>query len=319
MALNRIRTVTVVGAGTMGEGIAQGFAQAGLAVRLVDSNAETLESCRVRIKDNLKLMKEYRLLKEPLSGTLARIAPFQIGDLDTALKGTDYVVETIPEILDVKKGLFVRLDRLPRRVILASNTSSIPITEIARDMETPERVIGVHYFNPAHLLPLVEIHCGERTADAVVEAASRLMRRIGKNPILIKKAVPGFVINRITGAMMREIYHLLDEGVATAEEIDIAVKNSTGLKLGCFGPMELEDMAGLDVACRVHSRTFQTLDNSRVPSPLLLEKANRGELGYKSGKGWLDYAGAPCRDVVGERNRRLLRQLALRKSFADKD
>ena len=140
MALNRIRTVTVVGAGTMGEGIAQGFAQAGLAVRLVDSNVETLESCRARINDNLKLMKEYRLLKEPLSKTLARIAPFLIGDLDAALKGTDYVVETIPEILEVKKKLFARLDRLPRRIILASNTSSIPITEIARDMETPERV-----------------------------------------------------------------------------------------------------------------------------------------------------------------------------------
>ena len=314
MKPNEIGTVTIVGAGTMGEGIAEVFAQAGRSVRIVDTCEENLQRCLSLIEGDVALLEEYGLVDESPAAILNRIAPFPIRRLGQALKGAELVVETIPEILAVKRKLYARLDTLPSRVIIASNTSSIPISELAEGMNTPERVIGVHFFNPAHLMPLVEIHVGKQTAGEVAERTLRLMRAVGKTPVLIKKALPGFIINRITGAMMREIYHLLDEGVATPEEIDLAVQNSTALKLACFGPMELEDMAGLDTAYRVHSRTFETLSNSRTPSPLLLEKANRGDLGYKSGKGWLEYDRTPYRDIVGERNRRLLRQLALRKS-----
>jgi 3-hydroxybutyryl-CoA dehydrogenase len=316
MASDEIRTVTVVGAGTMGEGIAEVFAQAGRTVRIVDTLEENLKRCLSLIEGNVKLLAKFGLVDESPGAILGRITPLPIRRLGQALKGADLVVETIPEILEVKRKLYGRLDALPSRVVIASNTSSIPITQLAEGMNTPERVIGVHFFNPAHLMPLVEIHLGRQTSGEVAEQALRVMRDVGKTPVLIRKALPGFIINRITGAMMREIYHLLDEGVATPEEIDLAVKNSTSLKLACFGPMELEDMAGLDIAYRVHSRTFKTLDNRRVPSPLLLERANRGNLGYKSGKGWLDYAGAPYKDIVGERNRRLLEQLALRKTGA---
>ena len=157
----------------------------------------------------------------------------------------------------------------------------------------------------------MEIHRGAKTADAVVEAVFALLERAGKIPVLVRKEVPGFIINRLTGALMREVNYIIDEGIATPQDLDAAVKASFGFRLACVGPMEAEDFIGLDTCARVSGNLADSLSNRSGPSPALLEKIERNELGVKSGKGWYDYQGRSREEVLNERNRRLLRQLAL--------
>ena len=306
-----IRKAVVVGAGIMGADIAFGFARAGLTVSMVDQDNEVLEKGLGRIDANARLFREFELLKEEPAVIQSRIMPCLSTDLDKATKDCDFVVEAIPEILDLKRPLFAQLDDLDPRVILGSNTSSLTISDIARDLDHPERIIGVHYFNPAHIIPAVEIHRGRHTSGAVVDATMGLMKAIGKKPVLVRKEVPGFIINRLTGAMEREIDYLLDEGIVTPEDLDTAVKASYGFRLACLGPQEAEDLIGLDTAARSAGNIFKVLSNQTEPSPQFLEKIERGELGVKSGRGWYDYEGKSREEIGNEINRRLLKQLAL--------
>lgn len=306
-----IDTVAVVGSGIMGAGIALNFAQAGLAVRMVDVSADALENCRNQIAVNLDAFDEFNLLAEEKAQVAERISYMESDALPAATDGCDYVVEAMPEILDLKRELFAKLDDLPGGVIIASNTSSLTVTNMAAGMRTPERLIGLHYFNPAHIIPAVEVHRGDRTDQTAVDVTMALMNRVGKRPVLVRKEVPGFIINRLTGAMEREIDYLLDEGIVTPEDLDIAVKASYGFRLACLGPMEAEDMIGLDTAARASGNIFPKLSNATDPSPGILEKVDRGELGIKSGKGWYDYTGRTRESVLDANNRRLLRQLKL--------
>ena len=306
-----IEKVVVIGAGTMGEGIAQNFAQAGLSVRLVARHKETLDRCLDQIEANLGLFQEFGLLQEEPYSIKSRVKPFLAQDLDEATGDSDFVVESVPEILEVKKRLMSQLDSLPQDVIIGSNTSSFTISSLSEGLHTSSRVIGLHYFNPAHIIPLVEIHRGQNTEDEVVEVTRGLMLRVGKKPVLVRKEVPGFIINRLTGAMEREVDYLLDEGIVTPEDLDTAVKASYGFRLACLGPMEAEDMIGLDTSARVSARIFKVLSNATEPSPALIEKVNNGELGVKSGKGWYDYTGKTKAQIMEERNRKLLKQLVL--------
>ena len=311
MKAEDIKKVVVVGAGIMGEGIAQNFAQAGLFVQVIARHEQSLDSCLAQINANLRLFQEFGLLKEDPSSIKSRVEPVLAEDLDKAVQSCDFVVESVPEILEVKKDLLSRLDLLHHDVIIASNTGSFTIPTLTEGLRTPGRVIGTHYFNPAHIIPLVEIHRGQHTADEVVEITRRLMLRVGKKPVIVRKEVPGFIINRLTGAMQREIQYLIDEGIVTPEELDIAIKASYGFRLACLGPMEAEDMIGLDTSARVSAQIFKALSNATEPSPALLDKVNKGELGIKSGKGWYDYTGKSRAQIMEERNRRLLQQLVL--------
>ena len=320
MKVEDITNVVVIGAGIMGVGIAQNFAQSGLSVRLVDQEKDVLDRALSKIDANLKLFLEYDLLREEPSSIKSRIRPFPANEINDAIRDCEFVVEAVPEVLQIKKALFERLDALSQDVILASNTSSFTISNIAEGMHTPNRVVGLHYFNPAHIIPAVEIHRGEHTSDDAVHVTRELMIRVGKKPVIVQKAVPGFIINRLTGAMEREIDYLIDEGIVTPEDLDTAVKASYGFRLACLGPMEAEDMIGLDTSARVSERVFKVLSNRTEPSPKLLEKVERGELGIKSGKGWYDYTGRSSEDVGNRINRRLLEQLILfRKAEKEKD
>ena len=198
-----IKRVVVVGAGVMGEGIAHNFAQAGLSVRVVDRDKHILDRCLVQIDANLRLFLEFGLLQEEPSSIKSRIEPFLSQQLAEATQDCDFVVETIPEILQLKRDLFAQLDSCRRDIILSSNSSSFTISAIAEGMRTPDRVVGLHYFNPAHIMPLVEIHHGHHTADEVIEVTAELMLRVDKKPILVRKEVSGFIINRIQAAMGR--------------------------------------------------------------------------------------------------------------------
>jgi 3-hydroxyacyl-CoA dehydrogenase len=311
MKLLDIKNVLVIGAGTMGEGIAQNFAQAGLSVRVVARRQETLDTCLRQIEHSLHQFEEFDLLKESLKTILARIQTVKAENLQHALKDCHYVVETIPEVLQTKKEMLLQLQELPQDVIIGSNTSSFTISDLSEGLKYPERIVGLHYFNPAHIIPAVEIHRGKHTSDEAVQLTRELMLKSGKKPILVRKILPGFVVNRITGAMEREIDYLLDNDVITPEELDIVLKGSFGFRLACLGPMEAEDFIGLDTAMRVSGKIFKDLSNATEPSQQLVEKVEKGELGFKSGKGWYDYTNKSKEKVLEERDRKLLRQLAL--------
>jgi 3-hydroxybutyryl-CoA dehydrogenase len=311
MKAGDIESVVVIGAGTMGEGIAQNFATAGLSVRLVGREKDRLSACLKQIGANLRLMSEYGLLKEETSSIQTRIDTSIMEDLDEATKGCGLIVETIPEVLQIKRELFTKLDGLPDKVILASNTGSLTITSIAAGMRTPGRIVGLHYFNPAHIVPLVEIHRGTGTTDETVEAARTIMVQVGKTPVLIRKEISGFVINRIQSAMSREANYLIDEGVITPEDLDEAAKASYGFRLACIGPMEQQDLGGIDTLSRGMQIIYKTLCNTTEPAPHILEKVRRGEVGIKSGKGWYDYQGRSRAEILEERDRKLLEQLSL--------
>jgi 3-hydroxybutyryl-CoA dehydrogenase len=308
---DEIRQIVVIGAGNMGEGIVQSFAQAGKRVKVLARRRETLDKCLQQIDTNLKLFAEFQLLEEAPEVIKSRITYIPMAELSEAIRGCQFVVETIPEVLADKKELFGKLDGCDPDVILASNTSSITITTLTGDMRTAYRVVGTHYFNPAHIMPLVEIHRGKYTSDKVVQTTRDLMLQVGKKPILVKKEIPGFIVNRIQGAIFREISYLLDEGVATPEDIDMAAKAMYGFRLSCVGPMEADDMIGLDTSARVSGNLFKTLSNRREPSATLLDKVSRGELGIKTGRGWYNYSGKTRTQVLDEINRRLLKQLVL--------
>ena len=314
MSDREIRTVGVIGAGTMGIGIVQTFAEAGMSVRMVARNQQRLEQSLASIAANLRLFDEFKLLREVPSVITSRIEIIPSEDMAAVTKGCDFVLETIPEVLDTKRMIFSQLDQLPPEVIIASNTSSFTMDLLTEKLKSPQRMLGLHYFNPAHIIPAVEIHKGKHATDDAVEKTRALMIRTGKKPVLVRKTVPGFIINRLTGAMEREIDYLIDEGIVTPEDLDIAVKASYGFRLACMGPMAAEDMIGLDTSARVSANVFKLLSSKTEPSPVLLEKVKKGELGIKSGKGWYDYSGKTRDEVNDTINRRLLKQLALFRS-----
>jgi 3-hydroxybutyryl-CoA dehydrogenase len=311
MDINRVDNVVIVGAGIMGVGIAQTFAQAGLTVKLVDMNQKILDDSLAQVKANLKLFNEYKLLQEKPAVILSRISGIPLESLESAIRNCQYIVEVIPEILAAKKELLARIEKVNSSGVISSNTGSFTVNELTGGMKHPERVIGVHYINPAHIIPAVEVHKGEKTSEETVEFTRALLLKSGKKPIMVRKTYPGFLINRLTGALEREIDFLLDEGVVTPEDLDIAVKGSIGFRSACLGPQETEDMIGLDTSATVSGRVFKTLSNATEPSKQLVAKVKAGELGIKSGKGWYDYSGKSREQVLEANNRKLLRQLAV--------
>jgi 3-hydroxyacyl-CoA dehydrogenase len=315
MSNKEIKTVAVIGTGTMGVGIVQGFAEAGLKVKMIARRQESLDQGVALLKANLALFKEFNLLKEDPAAILARIEPIATTDQAAACNGADFILETIQEIYDAKRVIFEALDStMPEDVIIASNTSSMTMDKLTDGLKTQHRMLGVHYFNPAHIIPAVEIHKNAKTTQEAVDRTKALLLKAGKKPVVVLKSLPGFIINRLTGAMEREVDNLLDNGVVTPEDLDIAVRASYGFRLANLGPMEAEDMIGLDTAARVSGNVFKVLSNATEASPDLIKKVERGELGIKSGKGWYDYTGQTREQVNDKINRRLLKQLALFRS-----
>jgi len=216
--------VAVVGAGTMGAGIAQIFAQAGHPVRLQARKRETLEAALRRVRVNQDELIRHGLLRsEDAEAARGRITVTQ--NLDEALVGAMFVSENVPERLDVKQPLFAELDRLASpETILSTNTSSLPITQVARDTQHPERVVGFHWFNPPHLIPLVEVIRGDRTADMAMDGTYRLAQSIGKSPIRVQKDIVGFVGNRLQRALEREFFYLERIGACSGADLEVALK-----------------------------------------------------------------------------------------------
>ena len=280
-----IREIGVVGAGTMGNGIAQAFAVKGYAVTMTDVADHALERGLATIDKSLeRLVKKDRLSGADKSASIARIRTST--DLE-ALSAADIVIEAATENLSLKLGLFGELDRIvSERAVLASNTSSISITRLAAATGRPERVIGMHFFNPVPVMQLVELIRGLQTSDATYAVAEGAARAIGKAPVKVRNS-PGFVVNRMLCPMINEAVLALAEGLATAAEIDEAMKLGANHPIG---PLALCDLIGLDVELAVMNVLFEGFKDPKYrPAPLLVEMVEAGYLGRKTGRGFFSY------------------------------
>jgi 3-hydroxyacyl-CoA dehydrogenase len=303
MSASGIQCIAVVGAGLMGHGIALEFAAHGYEVRLHDRDQTQLDRAGDGITEGLaRLAETGRITPEA-----ALIAPTRIAsstDLEETVADVDLVIEAVYEDLDLKRAIFRDLDaRAPRRAILASNTSSFMPSLLAAETERPDRVIVAHYFNPPHLLPLVELVRGEATSDDTVATLRDLYRGIGKSPAVVAREAPGFVGNRLQMALLREALAIVGAGIATPEDVDTIVKTGFGRRLSVAGAFEIADAAGWDVTLAVAEQIFPTLDAAMAPPPSLREQVARGELGLKSGKGFYSWApedAAALRKRIGQ-------------------
>lgn len=287
---SNIRSVLVVGAGMMGSRIALLFASRGYSVTLTDVNEKVLAGATEIIRRSLERMAEQGLTEASgIDAAVGRI--WTTGDLGKGTRGADFVVEAVSENLALKQEIFHRLDALcPPEVVLATNTSVISITEIARRATHQERIVGTHFWNPPNLIPLVEVVPGERTSPQSVEIAFSLLSALGKHPVRVKQDVPGFVGNRLQHALWREAVSIVEHGIADADVVDEVVKYGFGMRLPVLGPLENAELVGLDLTLAIHDYLLKYLESSPNPSPLLTEKVEKGELGFKSGLGFREWS-----------------------------
>ena len=309
------RVLVIGGTGTMGQGIAQNFAEAGIEVLITGRSQETCERALTQIEANLDLVMEHGLLRERPATVRARISATATEDYASFTDGCDYVVETVSENLELKRKIFKQLDGIRPDIVIGSDTSSCPVASISDGCDTPERMIGIHYFNPAHIMPLVEIHYGPQTSEGNIALTKALMLRVGKTPVIVKKDIFGLLGTRIQLAMIREIESLIAQDIASLEDINLVAQASYGMRHACIGHIEALDMFGLDTMVVIEGRIFPELSNADGPSETLKKKVAKGDLGVKTGRGWVDYKDVPRAKVLDSQNRRLLKQLELYKQL----
>ncbi len=274
--------ISVLGAGLMGHGIALTFARAGHDVRVYDAFAESLASLPDRVRASLQALG---CGADEAEAALARITA--VSDLAESVGDADVVFEAAPEKPDLKRQLFRDVEQAaPKSCLFASNTSVIPITTIMQDLEDKTRGVGTHWWNPPHMIPLVEVIRTEWTSDAAFQAVYELLAAVGKTPVKVEKDVPGFIGNRLQHAMWREAVNLVEKGVCSAEAVDTVVKSSFGRRLAVLGPLENADLVGTDLTLDIHENVLFDLDDRGEPSPYLRKLVADGKLGMKSGDGF---------------------------------
>eukprot|EP00026_Physarum_polycephalum_P012938 Phypoly_transcript_13289.p1 GENE.Phypoly_transcript_13289~~Phypoly_transcript_13289.p1 ORF type:complete len:334 (+),score=72.40 Phypoly_transcript_13289:84-1004(+) len=300
--------IGVVGAGFMGSSIAGEFARYGYPVICFDNNQDMFEKSKVSVKDNLHVLQQGGIVNEnEVTGAISRIS--YTSDITVLAKECVFVIEAVFEDLAVKRSVFEQLDaHAPAHVILASNTSSLSIAAIAESCKDKSRVLAVHFLHPAHLVPLVEITPTPNTAPSVVERSRELLTKIGKSPVLLKKEVPGYLAARLQAALFREALYLVEQGVVSVEDADKACKDGFGRRLNQVGPMQVADMAGLDIYAKTHNVMFPSLSNA-TSCPLLDKMVAEGKLGAKSNEGFYKWEGGLFDQVKGKRDNELVRRL----------
>ena len=295
MNADDIRIVAVIGAGDMGHGIAEVALLAGYRVFLHDISQVFIDRGTKRIDESLRKLLAKGKVSQDLYDTINRERLITTMDLGEAARQADLVMEAVPEVMDLKKKTFSELDKFaPAHTMFASNTSTMSITEIAKATNRPGKVLGLHYFNPAVLMPTVEVIRGERTSDETMQAAYDFCLKCGKKPVRVNKDVPGFIVNRVQapgGVLLRCI---LDEGIAAPEEVD-AVMRKLGMPMG---PYEVMDYTGLDINVNSANYFAETVHPDYAPGRVIPELVARGDLGKKTGKGIFDWsAGRPAIDT----------------------
>jgi len=290
MKLEGIHNISVLGAGIMGHGIAQSFLMGGYPVRLYDIQESILQTAKAHIEKNMGLFHQSDLIeKQDIELALNRLSTAI--DLKDAVEESNFIVEAAPEDLSLKQGLFQQVESLcTKDTIIASNTSSLTLKDIGARVKNRERLVITHWFNPPHIVPTVEVVKGEETSNETMETAYQLLETIKKMPVKINRELPGFLVNRIQIAMVREVFDLYEKGVATAADIDKAVKGSFGFRLASIGPLLTADLGGLELWLKVFENLVPQIQSSLDPPKVLQRLVSQGHLGIKSGKGFYDYA-----------------------------
>jgi 3-hydroxybutyryl-CoA dehydrogenase len=287
MRMSEIKDVVVVGAGAMGSQIGMICALAGVNATVTDIAEPALEKAETELRQRLSRdVEKGRRSQQQVDDAFGRL--FFSTDLNSAASTADYVIEAAVEKLDIKRALFADLDRVaPPHAILATNSSSIVSSRIADATGRPDQVCNLHFFNPALIMKCVEVVRGPQTSDDTVEISVALAKRLGKTPVVLEREIPGFIANRILGAVRDEAIYLLENGIASVPDIDTACRTALGYPMG---PFELMDLTGIDIGYLTKKDRFaESGDPKDQPSKSVSALVERGELGRKTGRGWYDY------------------------------
>jgi 3-hydroxyacyl-CoA dehydrogenase len=289
MKLEDIKNITVLGSGIMGHGIAQSFLMGGYPVTLFDISDAILATAEAHVKKNLALFFTSGLIKEEdIEACMGKLTTTT--DLEKAVSGADFIVEAVPEDLNLKQDLFEKIESYTdENTIIASNTSSLTLKAIGEKVKDKSRLVVTHWFNPPHIVPTVEVVKNEDTSDETVDIAYELMEKIKKSPVKINWEIPGFIVNRIQIAMVREVLNLYKKGVAGAADIDRAVKGSMGFRLASIGPLLTIDLGGVKLWRSVCANLLPQIESGTTSPAALDELIAEGNDGIKSGKGFYDY------------------------------
>ena len=290
MSNKKIKNIAVIGAGLMGHGIAQEFACAEYNVKLHDITKEKLNNARVQIGKNLTLLAENGVIeKTSIPETMRRIQTTV--ELATSVETADFVVEAVSENLPLKQQIFAELDTLCQpHTILASNTTALMPSQIGANTKRTDKILNTHYFNPPYLIPLVELIRSPDTSDETVFVTFDLLTSIGKTPAIIEKEALGFVGPRLQAALIREAFAIVEQGIASAETVDLVVRNSFGRRLSVAGPFEVFELAGWDLVLDAFEELYKDLNSSPEINPLLRKMVESDKLGVKSGEGFYQWS-----------------------------
>lgn len=301
-----IKNIVIAGGGTMGYSMAQIFIRYNYKVTIYDLNQKALDNANNRINENMATLVAEKELSEQQVVTFKQNLSFTTST--DCFKDCDLVIECIIENLDIKKSFYNQISQLVRKdTILATNTSGLSINAIAESVKDPSRFIGMHWFNPSHLILLIEIIKGDKTTDEVVQAIYDLSLSIDKKPVIVNKDVLGFAANRIQFAVLREALYLVENGVVTKEGIDDVMKYGLGFRYAALGPLEVADFGGLDTFYHISSYLMADLCDSKEIPPLLKQCYENNDLGVKTGKGFYDYSNGKDVTATALRDEKLLK------------
>ena len=304
MTTEHIKKIGIVGAGTMGVGVAEIFAQFGYTVILYNRSKAGMQRALERIRSNVASIETETDTAEAKIYTTHDLAE---------LAQVDLISESIAENLEVKQDIFRKLDEIcDAKTLFTTNTSGLSISQIATAVSHPERFAGMHYFNPPQIVPAMEIIKGKETSDATCEVLMDLAKQMQKQPILVQKDVPGFVASRLQFAVMREALHLVEEGIVSPADIDAVMKHGLGLRWALLGPLEIADLGGLDIFNTVGSYVAKSMSNATDSPKVLQDLVAAGKLGAKSGSGFYDYPPGKASALIAERDEKLLEILKLK-------
>lgn len=296
-----VKRIVIAGAGTMGSSMGETFAKYGYDVTLYDIFPSALEKAGNLIRLNQETeVAEHVVTPEESAALLERI---RYSEDKACFEGADLVVEAILEKLDVKHAFWAEISALvPEDAILASNTSGLSITAIAEVVKRPERFGGMHWINPPHLIPLIEVIQGKKTDDETAAAIRDMALAVEKKPVIVQDA-PGFALNRIQLAVLRECLHIVEQGIATPEAVDDVMKYGLGMRYACLGPFEVCDLGGLDIFYNIASYLFEDLADEKAPFGMLADRFEKGQYGVKTAAGFYDYADGKDAEKIKYRDR----------------
>lgn len=312
-----IKKIAVVGAGTMGHAIAGCFARYGYQVSVYESFEVVRNACKDKIREQYEFFAaEGIMTTAEIAVSLAGITTYD--ELETAVREADYVIEAIPEKVELKQNLFRQLiEYCSEETIFASNTSSLAFSDLTAGMSEKDkaRIMVCHWYNPAHLIPLVELSCFGNMPQERYQEVEALYRSVEKRPAKVLKDIPGLLANRIQQGIAREVFSLMEMGAAEAEDIETALKYGPAFRYATTGQLEVADFGGIDIWCTVGDNLLAVMDRSAAASQLLREKVKEGKLGFKTGEGFFTYPKDKKQEVQYQFNKRLLQQLQVSKNY----